>query len=172
MIVSIKSICISEREDKFEDYYKLWKSYINFPKTLSFDRLLTVDEIIRTNSIIIGKYSGLRKVNVYPFGYDLDQYSSFENIENELYGLVDLFNKISIELVEVEDILSSFSFLYKKFLKIHPFIDGNGRTIKVIISKFYMYEFNSCLIWKYLDHDKINDLLNRYYIFDEFFDMI
>ena len=161
---------MSEREYKFEDYYNLWKSFIYFPETLSFERLLTVNEIMRTNSIIIGKYLGLREVNVYPFGYDINSYYPFEKIENELYYLIDLFNEKSNEIFERESVLSCFSFLYRKFLKIHPFIDGNGRTIKIIISKFYMYEFNSCLIWKYLDHQRVNCLLKNDYIFDEFFD--
>ena len=51
--------------------------------------------------------------------------------------------------------------IYKSFLKIHPFIDGNGRTIKIILSKLYMYRFNSYLIWNYLEHSQIKNFLNE-----------
>lgn len=168
MIMLIKSICMSEGEYKFENYYNVWKSFIYFPETLLSVRLLTVSEIIRTNTIITGKYLGLRTVNVYPFGYDINSYCKFEKVEDELYYLIDLFNQKSNTSSGRESVLNCFSLLYRKFLKIHPFIDGNGRTIKVIISKCYMYEFDSCLIWKCLDHQIVNNLLRNNYDFEKF----
>lgn len=170
MLVSIRSICVSEGEDTFQSYYCVWKSFIDFPDSLAFEGLLTVQQIINTNSIICGnKAHELRKVNVYPSGYNTNTYSLFEKVEDELFGLIDSFNNKIDQVFQESDILSCYAFLFRKFLKIHPFLDGNGRIIKVIISKLYMYKFNYCMIWKHLDHKVIRNILSKNYIFEEFF---
>ena len=63
----------------------------------------------------------LRTVNGRPSGYE-KAYIDFYSIESALRGLIDNFNLGRInEKTFVET-----------FLKIHPFLDGNGRTCKVL----------------------------------------
>ena len=83
---------------------------------------LTVDSLISINNIITkSKNHTLRKCEVKPAGYNY-QYMESTKIEDELYRLIDSFN---------EKRLPESDFC-KRFLKIHPFKDGNGRTCKVL----------------------------------------
>ena len=86
---------------------------------------LTVDSLISINNIITkSKNHTLRKCEVKPAGYNY-QYMDSTKIEDELYRLVDSFN---------ENRLPESDFC-RKFLEIHPFKDGNGRTCKVLFIK-------------------------------------
>ena len=87
------------------------------------DLLLTVDSLITLNNIITGSNNlSLRSVNVRPAFYK-KQYLDFTKIEFELYKLVDLFN---------DRYITNRQF-YQTFLnEIHPFLDGNGRTCKIL----------------------------------------
>ena len=89
------------------------------------DLLLAVDSLITLNNIITGSNNlTLRKVNVKPAFYK-KQYLDFTKIEFELYNLIDLFNDRYITNRE----------FYHTFLnKIHPFLDGNGRTCKILFA--------------------------------------
>ena len=87
------------------------------------DLLLTADSLITLNNIITGSNNlSLRSVNVKP-AFCKKQYLDFTKIEFELYKLVDLFNDRYITNRE----------FYHMFLnEIHPFLDGNGRTCKIL----------------------------------------
>ena len=86
---------------------------------------LTVDSLISINNIITkSKNHTLRKCEVKPAGYNY-QYMESTKIEDELYRLVDFFN---------EKRLPQSDFC-RRFLEIHPFKDGNGRTCKVLFIK-------------------------------------
>ena len=79
------------------------------------DLFLTVDSLITLNNIILGSRNmSLRCVNVKPAFYN-KKYLDFSKIEFELYKLVDLFND-----------------RYITHNEIHPFLDGNGRTGKIL----------------------------------------
>ena len=83
---------------------------------------LTLDSLIRINNIIINSNNlHLRKVDVKPAGSE-KKYMDVYLIEPALLGLVDSFNKGKIRCKAFVDV----------FLKIHPFLDGNGRTCKIL----------------------------------------
>ena len=86
------------------------------------DLFLTVDSLITLNNIITNSNNiFLRQTNVKPAGYN-KQYMHFDKIESELYRLIDQFN----------DRFISKRYFIKKFLnEIHPFLDGNGRLVKL-----------------------------------------
>ena len=86
------------------------------------DLFLTVDSLITLNNIITNSNNILlRQTNVKPAGYN-KQYMHFNQIESELYRLIDQFN----------DRYISKRYFIKKFLnEIHPFLDGNGRLVKL-----------------------------------------
>ena len=92
--------------------------------TADGDLLLTVDSLITLNNIITDSNNiSLRSVNVKPAGYTDKQNLDFTQVEFELYKLVDLFNDRYITKRQ----------FYKTFLnEIHPFVDGNGRTVKIL----------------------------------------
>ena len=92
--------------------------------TTDGDLFLTVDSLITLNNIITNSNNILlRQTNVKPAGYN-KQYMHFNQIESELYRLIDQFN----------DRYISKRYFIKKFLnEIHPFLDGNGRLVKLCL---------------------------------------
>ena len=94
------------------------------------DLFLTVDSLITLNNFITDSNNILfRKVNVKP-AFHNKQYMDFKQIESELYLLVDQFNERQI----------STKYFCSKFLnEIHPFLDGNGRTCKILFEEKYTF---------------------------------
>ena len=114
-----------EKEISKENFLRMIKAYKYIQRellTTDGDLFLTVDSLITANNIITNSNNFfLRQVNVKPAGYD-KQYMHFNQIESELYKLIDQFN----------DRYISKRYFMKKFLdEIHPFLDGNGRLIKL-----------------------------------------
>ena len=87
------------------------------------DLFLTVDSLITLNNIILGSNNMLlRCVNVKPAFYN-KQYLDFSKIEFELYKLIDLFN---------DRYITHTDFCQTFLNEIHPFLDGNGSTCKIL----------------------------------------
>ena len=102
------------------------KTALEYKRTNLTDRYgklyLTVGSLIRINNFITKSTNfRLRTVNVRPRGYE-KEYMDYYLIEPTLYGLIDNFNLGRINSKVFEE----------SFLKIHPFLDGNGRTCKVL----------------------------------------
>ena len=98
------------------------------------DLFLTVDSLITVNSYVTNSNNILlRQVNVKP-AFHNRQYMDFNQIKSELYLLVDKFNERQI----------SIKCFCNKFLdKIHPFLDGNGRTCKILFEDKYTFLSNN-----------------------------
>lgn len=89
------------------------------------DLFLTVDSLITLNNIITDSTNlSLRFVNVKPAFYN-KQYLDFTKIESELYNLVDQYSNRYI---------TNRQFCQIFLDRIHPFLDGNGRTCKILFS--------------------------------------
>ena len=92
------------------------------------DLFLTVDSLITLNNFVTGSRNiQLRQINVKPALYD-KKYMDFTKIESELYLLVDKFNERQISTRIFCDVFLD---------KIHPFLDGNGRTCKILFEDKY-----------------------------------
>ena len=92
------------------------------------DLFLTVDSLITLNNFITDSHNiQLRQVNVKPAFYD-KHYMDFAMIESKLYLLVDKFNERQISTRIFCDVFLD---------KIHPFLDGNGRTCKILFEDKY-----------------------------------
>ena len=114
-----------EKEMNEVNFSRMVKAYKYIQRellTTDGDLFLTVDSLITLNNIITNSNSILlRQTNVKPAGYN-KQYMHFNYIESELYRLIDQFN----------DRYISKRYFIKKFLnEIHPFLDGNGRLVKL-----------------------------------------
>ena len=122
---NLSKILKEENEYTYNNLFRL-KSALEYKREYLTDTngkvYLTLDGLIRINNLILKTYNTrLRTVNVKPRGYD-KEYMDFFSIEPTLRGLIDNFNLGRInEKTFVET-----------FLKIHPFLDGNGRTCKVL----------------------------------------
>ena len=116
-----------EKEMNEVNFSRMVKAYKYIQRellTTDGDLFLTVDSLITLNNIITNSNSILlRQTNVKPAGYN-KQYMHFNYIESELYRLIDQFN----------DRYISKRYFIKKFLnEIHPFLDGNGRLVKLCL---------------------------------------
>ena len=116
---------ILKEEFSMDNFLRMVKAYEYIQRHLltnNGDLFLTVDSLITLNNIITNSNNFfLRQVNVKPAGYN-KQYMHFDQIESELYRLIDQFN---------DRFISKRHFI-KKFLNdIHPFLDGNGRLVKL-----------------------------------------
>ena len=114
-----------EKEMNEVNFFRMVNAYKYIQRellTTNGDLFLTVDSLITLNNIITGSNNiSLRQTNVKPAGYN-KQYMHFDKIESELYRLIDQFN----------DRFISKRYFIKKFLnEIHPFLDGNGRLVKL-----------------------------------------
>ena len=120
-------IKILDEEDEYStNNYFILKTAIEYKRQYLTDGggnlYLTIDSLIRINNLMTNSTNiRLRTVNVRPAGYE-KEYMDFYLIEPALYGLIDNFNLGRI---------NSRVFV-ETFLKIHPFLDGNGRTCKVL----------------------------------------
>ena len=125
MFDQIFMILNEEKEMTEDNFFRMVKAYKYIQTkllTTEGDLFLTVDSLITLNNIITNSNNiFLRQVNVKPAGYN-KQYMYFDQIEVELYRLIDQFN----------DRYISKRYFIKKFLdEIHPFLDGNGRLVKL-----------------------------------------
>ena len=116
-----------EKEMNEVNFSRMVKAYKYIQRellTIDGDLFLTVDSLITLNNIITNSNNILlRQTNVKPAGYN-KQYMHFNQIESELYRLIDQFN----------DRYISKRYFIKKFLnEIHPFLDGNGRLVKLCL---------------------------------------
>ena len=116
-----------EKEMNEINFFRMIKAHKYIQKELlnaEGDLFLTVDSLITLNNIITNSNNiFLRQMNVKPAGYN-KRYMHFTQIEKELYALIDQFN----------DRYISKRYFLKKFLdEIHPFLDGNGRLIKLCL---------------------------------------
>ena len=87
------------------------------------DMFLRVNSLIEVNNLILRKNNTeLRKINVKPAGYATNPNFPWWCAESSLYILLDEFN---------ERCTTTRGFC-DRFMEIHPFLDGNGRTCKLL----------------------------------------
>ena len=104
---------------RLREAWDLKKHYMNNEEG---DLFVTLDSLIELNSIIAGKKNNrIRITNVKPAGYNCI-YMHYNNIHFALQILIDNYNDRRI--IKTES--------FKRFLEIHPFEDGNGRTVKIL----------------------------------------
>ena len=116
-----------EKEFNQDNFHRMVKAHKYIQEellTAEGDLFLTVDSLIFLNNIITNSNNTfLRQVNVKPAGYK-KQYMHFGQIESELYRLIDQFN---------DRFISKRCFFIKFLNEIHPFLDGNGRLVKLCL---------------------------------------
>ena len=93
------------------------------------DMFLKVDSLIEVNNVILGKNNTeSRKLNVKPAGYPTNRYFPWWCVESSLYIFLDEFNKRRLTIRDFCD----------HFMEIHPFLDGNGRTCKLLTDCMFL----------------------------------
>ncbi|MCL1989983.1 MAG: Fic family protein [Defluviitaleaceae bacterium] len=76
----------------------------------------------------VNKWGQYRQVLVYPFGGDKETYSRWQDIPDQMFQLVRW-----IETDRRHPVLKAAK-LHLDFVTIHPFVDGNGRTARLLMN--------------------------------------
>ena len=102
------------------------------------DMFLTVNSLIEVNNLILRKNNTeLRKLNVQSAGYATNPYLAWWCLESSLYILLDEFNERRKKNRD----------FCERFIEIHPFLDGNGRTCKLLfINQVMQKECTLCCL--------------------------
>lgn len=80
-------------------------------------------------------------------------------IDDEMKDLIDYYKKLKKE----KHIIEAVSEFHLKFESIHPFIDGNGRTGRLIMNLELMKEDYKPVDIKYTDREKYYDAFDSYH---------
>lgn len=85
------------------------------------NRRITLDDIITIGKLVEPHKNarGLRKVNVTVGGHRTPQHENVKTLIDELLAHQDFFSPLAF---------------YREFNLVHPFVDGNGRTGKVLLN--------------------------------------
>ena len=104
-------------------------------KTLTKDRILSYHKLAMQHcSEIAGK---LRKVNVVIRGNPNFKIAKAKDIEKRLDAMLEIYNNfIKKKKPFLKDIFSFAAYFHNEFQFIHPFIDGNSRTTRLITFHF------------------------------------
>ena len=96
-----------------------------------------------------------RKVNLFK---EHSSFLDYQEIENELNKVLEDANSKEINDDNLFDIAKFIGDLYYNLIRIHPFREGNGRSIREFIRQFTSYKFSN-LSLNYNKIDKKNFLL-------------
>jgi len=97
-----------------------------YDKAIAYSGDITLEYICELNGLVLDQKSTLRSINVKPRGY-FHEYMNFNLIKDELLKLISYINTNREHI----------TYLYQKFLYIHPFSNGNGRTAKLLLCSLY-----------------------------------
>lgn len=98
----------------------------------------------------IYEFAGVyREVNIYKYP---PEFSTFENIHSDLLNLFDKMSKITVNSNNKFEIAEYLADFYYELIMIHPFREGNGRSIREFIRQFALNKFPDYE----LDYTKIN----------------
>lgn len=144
----------------------------DYNDTVSFDNLLAAVHMINSatsvvdesfvksiHTCVMGKHDEhggvYRQKNVYPLGGG-SIYLPYTAIRENMVIALEKLNK---EDSSIDDALLRVVIFFSSFLKIHPFLDGNGRTAR-LIAAYVMYH----RLGKYITpQGDWNDYLNNLY---------
>ncbi|MBM3303518.1 MAG: Fic family protein [Candidatus Aenigmarchaeota archaeon] len=122
---------------------------------------LTEDTVKQIHKIILSKiedeYAGrYRELNVRILGA-IKSPPRYEKVPDLMEGFIDRVNKNPDKLSAIE----MAAYIHYKFVEIHPFVDGNGRTARLLMNLFLMrHGYPVTLVLK-VDRKKYYDCLRR-----------
>lgn len=112
--------------ENFAKAYEYIKECVNKGVELNEYIIKNIHQIVMENILPGGIY---RSHDVYIKGSQHEP----PNPQNAYYQLKDLFNNFENKKIQDHPIVFA-SYVHAEFVKIHPFIDGNGRTARLILN--------------------------------------
>jgi len=130
---------IIPRDMKTEDIQEVQnyqKALNQMLKDSSENKMLTKESILNYHFIAMQHNPGfagkIRKVNVYIKGNRDFKVSSVKEIELKLDDLLEKYNDFIKKKHPIREILLFSSYFHNEFQYIHPFVDGNSRTTRLL----------------------------------------
>ena len=139
--------------------FETFDKYSNNNYELNIELIKSIHISLMKN-LINGEYVGIfREKNVCPKNSNME-YMSYNVINEKLEELIQFYNNTHCDNIN-EKIIKTIIF-FSEFLRIHPFIDGNGRTARILfnylISDITNYPISLC---KFSYRDEYIDMLER-----------
>ena len=129
----------TEDVDEIKNYQKAILNMLNDgskKKPLTLQTILNYHSLaMQHNQKIAGK---IRNVNVAIMGNPNFKLAKVNEIKSKLNQLMDKYNKFIKKKNSLREIINFASFFHNEFQYIHPFIDGNSRTTRLIT--FYLLQ--------------------------------
>lgn len=142
-IIKDKIIPSNLRSNDVDEVKNYQKAIYQMLQDSQNKRHLTVQTILNYHGLAmnhIPKIAGkIRKTEVYIRGNPNFKITKAKNIEEELDILLSKYNNFIISSSSLEQILEFAVYFHNEFQHIHPFIDGNSRTTRLIT--FHLLQF-------------------------------
>ena len=146
--------CFIDSYNKYFESVKHFNEYINNLKTdikTNYDMynyifinnfvdksLLEIIECIRNNMInkmLVKGDNSYRSYDLHELKKNSEFFkmtSKYETINNQMNDLNKEYEEIK-QIEDIDDYLNRITIIFQKFVKIHPFVDGNGRTSRLLL---------------------------------------
>ncbi len=119
------------------------KSKNSFDIIFSEKTILTIHEILLNN--INDQYSWIYRTQNVRIAFSRATLPRFEKVpdlmKNFIKKYLDLYN--DLDLNNYEQIIKFWYLLHLDFVKIHPFVDGNGRTARLLQNLWFLFSINN-----------------------------
>ncbi|MDD2870527.1 MAG: Fic family protein [Candidatus Gracilibacteria bacterium] len=114
-----------------------------------FSDIFTEDNILKIHSFLLNNinddWAGIYRQQNVRIAFSravLPRYEKVSYLMNDfIVKYIDLYEKI--DLNDIEKVLEFGYLLHLDFVKIHPFVDGNGRTARLLQNLWFLYTLNN-----------------------------
>lgn len=149
---------IKEIEDLIIAYQFAQQNPINEKNILAVHRLLSPQFLIKS---LRGKYR-FDKVGVFDDNGLVYLAIEPENVPSEMRHFIENIHFLLQKELSVTEVFYYAAFIHLRFVHIHPFADGNGRTAR-ILEKWFLTQKLGHILWKLPSEKYYKEHLSDYY---------
>ena len=154
-------------------YFNKWIKGLN-NKEDELSRLKSYE--LYDNNILLnmeaGKFKSLSEIHKYIFDgiYDFAGKIRDKNIKKKNFAFANAMylNEIIGKIDDMDD--SNFTSIVDKYIEMniaHPFMEGNGRSMRIWLDLLFIKRLNKCIDWSKIDKTKYLDAMEKSVIDDE-----
>lgn len=140
---------------------------INFSSRIAIEDIFAIQKAVLDQTQAKGFFYGFRTIDVWVGNTQGDKTfnpPTFEKVPQLTYELIKWWRDKYMEIVysTEEEKISAIAAFHAKFLYIHPFVDGNGRAIRIITSIQCKDLLNKNIYFQKMDRKSYYNALELY----------